>query len=276
MMRNVFEILPSAYEAENCSLICEVNNEGFSYCLKEEDTNSFLGLAMYLFDQTKPTVGFPIALQVLFHQEEIFSKKFKKVCVVYSFPQSVLIPFSMYNREKNKTVLNMMFGDLDANDMILTDVITVQSMYNCYRLPAATIEMVKSLFPDATTSHQYSLLLKKDIPENDKLSVIFYTKKVVVDLIKDGKHQLLNTYSYATARDVSYILLNICHQFGIQDIHLAISGLIEENSALYKDIHKYFSDIEFSVFREGYQYAEGITAFPSHYFSNIFDLDSCE
>ncbi len=147
-MRTVFEILPAAYNPENCSLICEVSNEGFSYCIKEEEENSFLGLAIYHFDQTKLAVGFPIALQVLFHQKDIFSKKFKKVCVIYSFPQSVLIPFSMYNSEKNQTVMNMMFGDVDSNDMILTDVIADQSIYNCYRLSAATLEMVKNQFPE--------------------------------------------------------------------------------------------------------------------------------
>ena len=275
-MRAVFEILPSDYNPENCSLNCEVSNEGFSYCIKDEETNSFLGLAVHHFDPSKPAVGFPIALQVLFHQQEIFSKKFRKVCVIYSFPQSVLIPFSIYNREKNQTVMNMMCGDLGANDTILTDVIANQSMYNCYRLPAATLEMIKTRFPNASIAHQYSLLLKKTLDENDTMHVIFYSQKIVVDLLKDGKHVLVNSFKYTAAQDVSYTLLNICQQFEIKNIHMLISGLIEENSALYKEIYKYFDDIELSGFREGYHYAEGITAFPSHYFSYIFDIDSCE
>jgi hypothetical protein len=275
-MRPVFEILPSAYEPQNCSLMCEVSNEGFSYCIKDEEANSFLGLAVYHFDKSKPAVGFPIALQVLFQQKEIFLKNFKKVCVAYSFPQSVLIPFSIYNREKNQTVMNMMFGDVDANDMIFTDVIADQSMYNCYRLPVATLETVKNQFPNASIAHQYTLIFKNPIEETDRMSVIFYSQKVVVDLVKDGKHQLVNSYNYTTPKDISYTLLNICHQFEIKNIHLVISGLIEENSALYKEIYKYFDDIELSGFRDGYQYSEEITTFPSHYFSNIFDIDSCE
>jgi hypothetical protein len=275
-MRAVFEILPSDFTPENCLLICEVSNEGFSYCIKDEEANSFLGLAVYHFDPAKPAVGFPIALQVLFHQQEIFSKKFRKVSVTYSFPQSVLIPFSIFNREKNQTMMNMMFGDVEANDMILTDVIADQSMYNCYRLPAATLEMIKNEFPNASISHQYSLLLKKTVNENDRMLVIFYSQKIVVDLVKEGKHVLINTFYYTAAQDVSYILLNICQQFGSKNIHLVVSGLIEENSALYKEIYKYFDDIELSGFREGYDYAEGINAFPSHYFSYIFDTDSCE
>jgi len=275
-MRSVFEILPRDFEPGNCALICEVSNEGFSYCIKDEEANSFLGLAVYHFDQKKPAVGFPIALQVLFHQQEVFSKKFKKVCVSYSFPQSVLIPFPMYNRGKNKTVMNMMFGDVQDNDMILTDVIADHSMYNCYRLPAATLDIIRTRFPTALIAHQYSHILKTAVDAGDRMQVIFYTQKIVVDLVKEGKHFLVNTFTYTSAQDVSYILLNICQQFGINDIPLLISGLIEENSALYKEIYKYFNDIELANFREGYQYAEGITAFPSHYFSYIFDIDPCE
>ena len=275
-MRAVFEILPPEYVPEKCSLFCEVSNEGFSYCIKEEEKNSFLGLAVYHFDQKKPAVGFPIALQVLFHQKDVFRKKFRKVCVVYSYPQSVLIPFPMYRREKNQTIMNMMFGDVDGADMILTDVVTGQSMYNCYRLPAATLEMIKNQFPNASMAHQYSLLLKNSAEEDERLSVIFYSKKIVVNLIKEGKHQLVNSYMYNTPQDVAYTLLNICSQFGIKKNRLEVSGLIEENSPLYKEIYKYFDEIQLSGFREGSNYSEEISAFPSHYFSNLFDLDSCE
>lgn len=275
-MNTVFEILPSTYEPENCSLICEVSNEGFSYCVKDEEAGNFLGLAVYHFDSTKPAVGFPISLQVLFHQNEIFSGKFKKVCIVFSFPQSVLIPFSLYGHGKNNTLMNMMFGDREGNEIILSDVISHQSLYNNYRLPAATVEMIKNKFPNASMVHQYSLILKKPLDGNDRLSIIFYTRKVVVHLVTEGKHQLINSFHFSDEKDISYILLNICKQFEIKNIHLVLSGLIEEHSALYNEIYKYFDDIEFQGFRENYQYSEGITSFPSHYFSHIFDADSCE
>lgn len=276
-MNTVFEILPSSLEPEKCTLICEVNNEGFSFCIKEAELNSFLGLGIYHFDNSKPAEGFPIALQVLFHQKEFLSKNFKKICIVYSFPQSVLIPFSIYKRENNETLMNMMFGDLETNETTLTDVIPGQSMYNCYSLPAAVIEVIQAHFRNTSMAHQYSLILKTPGEEGaNKMSVIFYAQKVVVNLIKEGKHQLINSYNYQTPEDVSYILLNILHQFEIENIHLMITGLIEENSALYKEIYKYFDDIELSGYREGMVYAEEIKAFPSHYFSYIFDMDSCE
>jgi hypothetical protein len=275
-MRTVFEILPSSFDPETCKLLCEVSNEGFSFCIKDEEKNSFLGLGIYHFDKNKPPVGFPIALQIVFHQKEILSKKFKKVCVVYSFRESVLIPFSLYDRQKDSTLMNMMFGDLTSNQTILTDVITDESVYNTYRVSAAISEVIQNQFPDASNMHQYTLLLKKPTVETDHLSVIFYAQKIIVCLIKDGKHQLVNSYNYQTPEDVSYVLMNICDQFKIENAHLIITGLLEENSPLYKEIYKYFNEIEFATLPEGSLYSEEITKFPSHYFSYIFAIDQCE
>jgi hypothetical protein len=275
-MRTVFEILPPSFDAEKCALLCEVNNNGFSYGIKDEENNSFLGLGIYHYDKDKPSVGFPIALQIIFHQKELFSKKFKKTCVVYSFPQSVLIPFSLYDSEKNASVMNMMFGDLHSNETILADMIPDQSLYNCYRIPSATLEVLQAQFPEASNTHQYSLLLKNTISRNEELAVIFYSQKIVVRLVKDGKQQLINSYKYQKPEDVSYTLLNICRQFQLQDIHLQISGLLEETSVLYKEIYKYFTDIEFTSLSSEINYSEEITKFPAHYFSYIFAIDSCE
>jgi hypothetical protein len=176
-MRTVFEILPSSFNPEACKLLCEVSNEGFSFCIKDEERNSFLGLGIYHFDKNKPPVGFPIALQIIFHQKEILSKQFKKVCVVYSFRESVLIPFSLYDRQKDSTLVNMMFGDAHSNQTILTDVITDEGVYNTYRVSTAISEVIQNQFPDASNMHQYSLLMKKQGVETDHLSVIFLCAK---------------------------------------------------------------------------------------------------
>ncbi|HET7117422.1 MAG TPA: DUF3822 family protein [Hanamia sp.] len=275
-MRTVFEILPSSsFDAENCSLLCEVSNEGFSFCVKDEIANSFLGLAIYHYDLSKPPIGLPIDLQVLFHQKEILSGNFKNIFVVYSFPQSVLVPFSLYDSKKNSLLMNMMYGDLYANETILTDLVSNHSVYNCYRIPASVYEVVQNQYPNAVSNHQYSFLLKEPFDEKNILSVIFYSKKLIAILVKNGQLQLMQSFNYHTPEDVSYILLNICNQFYINSIKIEISGLIEENSSLYKEIYKFFTEIEFTKLPGDINYSEEIKQYPSHYFSYIFALNSC-
>ena len=115
-MRTVFEILPSSFNAENSKLICEVSDEGFTFCIKDEMKNSFIGLGVYQFEKKKASVGLSIALQVFFHQKEILSEKFKSICIVYSFPESALVPVSLYNKEKKSSLMNTLFGDLNEKE----------------------------------------------------------------------------------------------------------------------------------------------------------------
>ncbi|MDQ2720744.1 MAG: DUF3822 family protein [Bacteroidota bacterium] len=274
-MRTAFEIIHPSIEAENCTLLCEVSNEGFSYAIKDEEQNSFLCMAIYYFDKTTPPVGFPIALQILFHGHPRLSEKFKKIIISYSFPESALIPFSLYDSSQNANVLNLIHGDLHQNDAILTDVISKQSVYNSFRVPTAIYDLMQAQFSNALSIHQNTILLSQNAPEKNELVVIFYAQKIVVSLIKDGKYQLVNTFNYQTAEDISYNLLNICERFDVKNIDLRISGLIEQNSALYKEIYKYFNSIEFVCLPESKNCSEEISQYPSHFFSHIYAIDSC-
>ncbi|MEP6951188.1 MAG: DUF3822 family protein [Ginsengibacter sp.] len=275
-MKTVLEILPVELDAQNCTLVFEINNEGFSYTIKDDDENVYIAAAVFHFDKIPGVDDYSIVLQNELQQHRVLSGDFKKVCIMYSFEECVLIPFSLYNSRENTNVLNLIHGDFQSNFSVLTDVITKSEIYNIYRVPAPVLNMVKSKFPYAINRHQYSVLLNQVPAEGDKLSVIFYPKKVVMMLNKNGATQFINTFSYDTADDVLYILLNACQQFEAYDIPVEISGMVEMNSPLTKEIYNHFSSVGFSELPAGSNYSEEITRHPTHYFSYLFAVDSCE
>lgn len=148
-------------------------------------------------------------------------------------------------------------------------------MYNTYSVSKALNDTVFHQFPAIRGVHQFSALLKKERLEEDKMTAIFYPEKVVVTLYKEGKFQLLNNYAYRTPEDVVYILLNICRQFDAPDIPLEAFGFIEENSALFKSIYKYFTTVNLVNPSDEYQYEEGITQYPVHFFNHLYEFDVC-
>jgi hypothetical protein len=275
-MRTAFEIIPSSLDSENCTLMCELSTEGFSYIIRDENKKSVEGMAVHHYDKSTPPIGFPIALQILFHKQRTLSQRFKKIIVNYSLPESVFIPFSLYDSARNADALNLVHGDLHGDGMVLTEKIEEQKTYNVFRVRADMHEMVQAQFPNAEHSHQYSVLLKKPGRKDNNLFVIFYARKIVVCLVKEGIPQLINTFNYQTAEDVSYSLLNICQQFNVPNIALTISGLLERKSALYKEIYKYFETIEMASLPDCQKYNEEILVYPSHYFSHILAIDPCE
>ena len=275
-MKIAFEILPETIEPENCTLTCELTPDSFSYAIRNDEENKIVSVGVYQYEKTRLQTGFPIALQILFHQHKMFSEKFKKSCLIYSVPRNVLIPFMMYNSQKNAEVLNLVHGDLCMGETILNDIIPGQDLYNTYSVSKALNDTVLHQFPAIRGIHQFSAILKKVNSGSDKMTAIFYHEKVVVILFKDGKFQLLNSYFYRTPEDVVYILLNICRQFDAPDIPLEATGFIEENSALFKSIYNYFSTVELVKPLVEYQYEEGIAQYPVHFFNHLFEFDVCE
>jgi hypothetical protein len=274
-MKTVFEIIPESFNAEKCTLSCELSPESFSYAIRDDEQRKIVSLGVYQYEKTRPQTGFPIALQILFHQHKVLSEKFKRSCLIYAVPRSVLIPFSMYNSQKNEEVLNLVHGDLVSGETIMNDIIPGHDLYNTYSASTSLIDTVLHQFPTIRGMHQYTGFLKKNYSGEDKLSAIFYQEKFVATLFKEGKYQLLNSYTYRTPEDVAYILLNICKQYHATDIALEAGGMIEENSALYKSIYNYFSNVRLNGAPADYHFEEGIKQYPVHFFNHLYEFDLC-
>ena len=275
-MKALFEILPESIDAANCVLICELSNEGFAYAIKNDEQNKYVAVAVFQFERGTEDNDQESNLYRVIKAQPVLAETFKKVCVIYSFAESVLIPFALYSSLENENVINLVHGDMQSNTFILTDLVTESGVYNTYRLSAPMCNVIKSHFPFASGIHQYSVLLKQREPGEDKLNIIFYPQRIVVKLNKKGRTELINSYCYNTAEDVSYILLNTCKQFDVENIPVEVGGLIEKDSALYKEIYKYFETINFASLPAECNYAERIIQQPSHYFNHIFAIDSCE
>ena len=272
-MKPVFEIIPDGINTTDCELLCEVSNEGFSYLINQSGENHCIGAGVYHF--SNPAHSHHIAeLQKIFETQSLFEKEFKTVSIIYSFPESVMVPFSLYNSHKNSEVLNMMHGDFTGSDLILTDMLLHRQVYNCYRLPSDVVREITNRFPSSRGLHQYTSLLQSMTKDANGISIIFYPQKIVLTAAKEGQALLVNSFPYKSQEDVSYILLNVCKQLNLENIPLVVSGLIEKDSALYKELYKYFDSVHFAATPAGYHLSDTMTQYPPHYFGHLFAKDS--
>jgi hypothetical protein len=91
---------------------------------------------------------------------------------------------------------------------------------------------------------------------------------------KGGALQLAQIYQYTTPLDVAYYLLKIVAAFGFNQsqVYLVLSGLIDEKSALYKELQSYFIQLHFS---RPQQLALPESELPAHFFTSIYNLAAC-
>ena len=269
-LKPVFEIIPEAIFFHETNLICEVSREGFSYIFENDENKKFHGLSVFHFDADEDIPG---KMKAIFNEQPLLHKKYKKVFVSYSGEECSLLPEEMYKPGENELLLNTLYGDLH-DGAIAADLVADKKIYNVYRMPTAIHQLIVEQFPLAAFSHQYSLLVKQNVP-GDLLKIIFYKDRFVAALVKGGGLQIIQTYPYQSDADVVYCLLNICGGFTMHAVPLRISGMIDIDSDLHKEITHYFSDVTFDGLPAEYQFADSLKQLPPHYFSHLYSIALC-
>lgn len=212
--------------------------------------------------------------------DELLQHQWNEVIIVYNFPDSSLLPEKYFDIGMNKSISELLFGNA-FKGLILSEKIPAWDVYNIYRIQREVHGVLQQKFPGVRYWHYYSILLssidKQAEMHDSLLKCIFYPEKCIVAFLKGTQLQLLQTFQYETPEDVSYFLLTICRQFEAtqESSKLLVAGLIEQQSALYTELLKYFEHIECDRIPEEIQTQDLLQNFPDHYFSTILKMALC-
>jgi hypothetical protein len=86
--------------------------------------------------------------------------------------------------------------------------------------------------------------------------------------------QLAQVYAYKTPLDVVYFLLKICYEFALDqsEVFLILSGLIDQDSAMYAELYNYFLNLHFA---QAPLFSLPENDYPHHYFTSLYNLAAC-
>lgn len=273
-MKAIFEILPGELDSTDCCLACEAAGKIFSYAVKNT-ANRVVSAGVYTFDDIHPQPQGSIVLEVLLSHHPVLSRDFKSSTIVFSLADAAIIPSMLFNNNKNQEVLNLLHGDDNPRMVILTDNMPRLDMHTIYRVNQPVFDLLRKQFPKARFLHQYSVLLQA-LGNTDTLFVVFFENQFTVALFLNGVCRLMNSFSFKAPEDVAYILLLVQKQFELAQPKVVLSGMIEENSALYKEVYKYFEYVDLMDFSGRVSMADDFAQYPAHFFTPIFALLLCE
>ena len=208
---------------------------------------------------------------------ESLNNRYYQTAIGYDANESVQIPSVIYKYEDGQLHLDATYGK-KVHTTVVSENVPGWNLYNVYRLPAALHSAISWKFLSAKSWSIYSVLLKDQSSKIDGAMFIdFKTAEFSVVIIKSNKLLLAKTFSYATPDDVLYYLLKCCQQLNIsqQTVRLSLSGLIEKDSSVYRELYKYFINLEFESLPADIKLAEALTEHPPHYFSSISKLAAC-
>jgi len=198
---------------------------------------------------------------------------FYQAVVAYDTSQSILTPSSFYKPGEAQVLLKIMYG-IPAVSHIISELISEWQLYNTYAVPGEVHKWVDQKFPAARSWHQYSSAIKKINAAGNEgsLAVDFRQNDFSVIVARQSRILLAQTFEYTTHEDVLYNLLKTCHQFSLsqKEVNLQLSGLVDKQSSLYKEIYQYFINVEFR--EAGWNTG---TDHPAHFFTSLNDLAQC-
>ena len=284
MTKPIFNISGSSVSPETCAkalLLMEVNESSFSYIVVGED-QKLLEAAYFILSHPEGR-NLADSIREIVDAQEILQNEFRESVVVYNFSETTLVPGSYYHHDANRDLMDLLFGNLKKG-LVLSEKSNHIDLHTLYRIPAAVHSLLQQKFSAGKYWHIYTLWLsslektKQEDPES--MHLVFASEKVLAAIFKNGQLQLLQSFSYTTPEDVVYHLLHCCEKLSLSqdDCLLHISGYIDEDSALFNEIKKYFLRFEFdkvdAIAPE--ESAETMPVeYPPHYFSYLQKLALC-
>lgn len=277
-MQNVnpsFNIQAPVIYAEPAQLFVEAGPMGISFVILNTG-NFFQAVVIYAFSDKMNPGQVQEEIHAILQQEPILKKQYRKTHIFWAWPESILVPPEFMNEEKSNEMLDLVYGDAKKST-IKTDFLYKHNLHNIYRVPEAIRESFDDVLPYASQTHQYSLIVNREMHGGDELFVVFYTNSLTLMLCKENQLQVVQNFSFSSPEDTAYHLLHVCRSFYVQPtaVKLILSGMIDKKSNLFNAIYKYFLNIEFDSLPSGYTYVEDIKIYPPHFFSHLFISAAC-
>lgn len=263
-------------DAAQCNLYVEVAPDHLLFGILNNDSQTFIALQYVNLEKYD---AFNHCKDLIYHNEWL-ARSYNKVTVVYYFPESILVPEAMYNEAISKPALDLVYGDLNRGEL-LSDIIPGRNLRNIYRVPAALHQLLGAHFPKGHFYHAYTIALKREAwgakTEEGSAGLLFYPNKLLFALFKAGELQIIQTFEYETAEDVTWHLLNACRRFEVDcsQIILSVSGLLDDHSSVYSELLKYFLHVQLDERPAQFKYADAFDEYPLHFFSSLFNTALC-
>jgi len=279
MHKPAFDIISTELTVDdrlNCHLLLQISDRVFSWIMFDTIKRKLFGVRQYHFDQIHD-ISAAKQLEEVLNNDTYLQEETKEVVIVYNYCESNLIPGNLFDIAMNKSVTDLVFGSVKKG-LIFSEKVKTGELYNVYRIPRDTHTLLQQRFVAGKYWHLYTLLLVAyGIEKEDVCRIIFYSDCMVVALHIKGILQLIQTWTYQTPEDVAYYLLLICQQFKLnqETLRILIAGLIDEQSALYSELLKYFQLVIMEPIPTDQIADDLLDTLPLHYFSPLVKMVTC-
>jgi hypothetical protein len=258
-------------EAIQKVLSMQIGERHCSFAITNKTGDELYSLAYYTAAEINTE-----CLAEIFSKHKEFNHSFYETQLSYEYPRSVLVPLQHYHTDDARLLLNTMHGN-NGQSSIVTEIINEWQLCNVYGVPGDVHEWISRKFPSGKYRHSFTLGIRM-MPAGpaDRLLIDIRTDEFSFIAIKENKLLMAQTHSYSSPEDILFWLLKVCNQFSLsrEEVQLSVSGLIEKDSQLFKELYLHFLHAGFRQPVWNMPAAEG-GEYPAHFFTTLNDLARC-
>lgn len=256
----------------NACLLILVSNQQLSFFWYSKKPCRAEGLFIFQLAQPVTAAGW----KKLVESNPALLAETDSVTVLFDLKESTLVPSQYYDKQASSELLACLFG-ADSRAAICVSAMDEQHITLLYRIPEGLLEEIRQTYPHAQFSDATSIQVRKLSEETPGLFAYFHNQQLKVFLFHHGVLQFMQYFTYQTASDAAYHLLNTCRHFGLEpeDVRLRLAGMIEKRSPLFTEIQSLFTQVTFDLAGADWIIPESFGQYPIHYFSHLTDLASC-
>jgi len=217
------------------NLTIRINSDGFSLLINDE---SGLLLSTQHVSRALSNLSVEEIVRIITIETTYYYKKVNIICESDSY---IFIPTPFFKREEAMDLLYFQHKK-EKNERIIYNFVPNWDTVNVFAVPSALEQALSRLFPESIIEHQLSWLLKNKIIPLQINSLSIWVRSKILDVIalKNGKLQLMNSFSYQTPEDFTYHVLDIIDKLSLDiekcDVFLYNS---EKKPELEKMLEKY-------------------------------------
>ncbi len=274
-MNIAFKIPPVTSDISNLHLLAEAGKEEISFLIFSKAPFALHGLYAYSFKKFLNAEEYAERIRNILAKENMLRNTFASVNIFYNNSESTLVPAEYFSPNDKEQIASLMFGE-NKTTVTFHEIVKGQNIYNIYRIPEKIHQAINEAFLQNYFSHSTSCQLRNN-KAGDVLECTVYHNNIKVILYKAGNLQLVQYFEYSSPSDVCYYLLNSCERFAVSPsvVQVSISGMIDINSNLFKEIYRYFLNVSLLQLPEDVIITDKLNEHPHHFYSHLSVLAQC-
>lgn len=271
MLKRLFHFHSSTGDISRPILCLSIGEEHVGVALCRSHNSELLHVSYFAGEVNAET------LAGIFLDNAELNREYEAVKVCFQYGRNMLVPLAYFQSGTEQKMLAAAHGHAPETKS-LSDHVTAWQLHNVYSVPTEIIDWLQRKFPLYKHLHHLTLgITSMSAEATDTLLLDIHTNEFSLIAVKENKLLLAQTHAYSTFDDILYFLLKAGEQFSLpqETAQLLVSGLVEKDSQLSREMHHYFINVQFRD-SEWQTAGNDDDRYPAHYFTMLNDLAKCE